>query len=79
LTQAKAWPHLERLLASIAPGDVARLAVAAAEARAVVHALTGTTTVRAAVIQVKARSRFRMLGRGRPRRALTHIKAAKPA
>jgi pyruvate,water dikinase len=51
LTEAGAWPRLERLLASIAPGDITRLAAAAAEARAIVHAATGTASVRAAVAE----------------------------
>jgi pyruvate, water dikinase len=51
LTQAQAWPRLQRLLASLAPNDVAGLATAAAEARAIVYEATGTPTVRAAVVE----------------------------
>jgi pyruvate,water dikinase len=49
LTDANAWPRLAALLASIRPGDVRGLASAAAEARALVHAATGTPRVRAVV------------------------------
>ena len=49
LTEANAWPRLDQLLKSIRPGDVASLSAAASQARAVVHAATGTDRVRAAV------------------------------
>jgi pyruvate,water dikinase len=49
LTEAAAWPRLERLLGSIRPGDVSSLSAAAAEARSIVWAATGTARVRAAV------------------------------
>src|SRR5204863_9367550 len=49
LTEAQAWPRLERLLASLAPGDIVGLATAAAEARGIVYEATGTAAVRAAV------------------------------
>ncbi|WP_428667248.1 phosphoenolpyruvate synthase [Reyranella sp.] len=55
LTEAGAWPRLERLLASIRPGDVSGLAIAAAEARTIVRAATGTARVRAAVAESYAR------------------------
>src|SRR6185369_5552035 len=42
LTAAGAWSKLETILGSIRPGDVADLATAAAEARSIVYAATGT-------------------------------------
>lgn len=55
LTEADAWPRLATLLASIRPGDVESLAVAAAQARAIVHEATGTTRVRTAAAESYAR------------------------
>ncbi|SKA30239.1 phosphoenolpyruvate synthase [Enhydrobacter aerosaccus] len=49
LTTAKAWPRLQALLQGIRPGDVAGLAKAAAEARTIVYAATGTETLRQAI------------------------------
>jgi pyruvate,water dikinase len=46
LTAANAWPRLSALLASVGGNDVAKLACAAAEARSIVHAATGTETIR---------------------------------
>lgn len=51
LTAAGAWPKLEKLLGSIRPGDVTALATAAAEARAIVHAATGTDELRGLIAQ----------------------------
>jgi pyruvate,water dikinase len=55
LTEAGAWPRLASLLSSIEPGDVKRLAAAAAEARAIVYDATATPRVRAAVAENYAR------------------------
>jgi pyruvate,water dikinase len=55
LDEANAWPRLAPVLASIRPGDVKDLASGAAEARAIVHAATGTPRVRAAVAAGYAR------------------------
>jgi len=55
LTEANAWPRLASLLSSIQPGDVKRLAIAAAEARAIVYDATATARVRAAVAENYAR------------------------
>lgn len=46
LTAANAWPRLTALLHGVGGHDVAGLASAAAEARAIVHAATGTDQVR---------------------------------
>jgi pyruvate, water dikinase len=46
LTAANAWPRLQALLHGVGSHDVARLASAAAEARSIVHAATGTDQVR---------------------------------
>ncbi|MGZ5904261.1 MAG: PEP/pyruvate-binding domain-containing protein, partial [Reyranella sp.] len=46
LTAANAWPRLTALLQGVGGDDVARLASAAAEARSIVHAATGTDQVR---------------------------------
>ncbi|MBS0521151.1 MAG: phosphoenolpyruvate synthase [Proteobacteria bacterium] len=51
LTAADAWPRLRTLLQSIRPGDVAGLATAAAEARAIVYAATGTEALRAVIAE----------------------------
>jgi pyruvate,water dikinase len=55
LTDADAWPRLGALLASIRPGDVKSLAVAAAKARTIVYDATGTARVRAAAAESYAR------------------------
>ncbi len=47
LTAANAWPRLQALLQGVGGHDVARLASAAAEARSIVHAATGTDRVKA--------------------------------
>ena len=47
LTDANAWPRLAALLQGVGGDDVSRLATAAAEARSIVHAATGTDQVRA--------------------------------
>ena len=47
LTAADAWPRLSALLEGVGANDVAKLARAAAEARSIVHAATGTETIRA--------------------------------
>lgn len=47
LTAADAWPRLSALLEGMGANDVAKLARAAAEARSIVHAATGTETIRA--------------------------------
>jgi len=46
LTAADAWPRLAALLEGVGADDVAKLAHAAAEARSIVHAATGTETIR---------------------------------
>ncbi|MEI9991388.1 MAG: phosphoenolpyruvate synthase [Rhizomicrobium sp.] len=46
LTEAGAWDKLRALLAAIPQGDVATLASKAKEARAIVHAATGTAQLR---------------------------------
>ena len=46
LTGANAWPRLAALLQGVGGDDVGRLATAAAEARSIVHAATGTDQVR---------------------------------
>lgn len=51
LTEAGAWDRLASLLGAIRPGDVASLAAAAADARALVYRATGTARVRAAVAE----------------------------
>ena len=47
LTTAGAWPRLASLLAGLGADDVGKLAIAAAEARSIVHAATGTDAIRA--------------------------------
>ena len=47
LTAADAWPRLSALLEGVGANDVAKLALAAAEARSIVYAATGTETIRA--------------------------------
>jgi pyruvate,water dikinase len=49
LTAAKAWDELDALMRSATTGDVAALAAAAARARTIVHAATGTAELRAAI------------------------------
>ncbi|MFI4998864.1 MAG: phosphoenolpyruvate synthase [Reyranellales bacterium] len=51
LTAADAWPRLALLLAGVGGGDLGRLATAAAEARAVVYAATGTDALRALIAE----------------------------
>jgi len=51
LTAAGAWPKLETILGSIRPGDVTGLATAAAAARAIVYAATGTDELRSLIAQ----------------------------
>jgi pyruvate,water dikinase len=46
LTAANAWTRLTALLQGVGGHDVARLASAAAEARSIVHAATGTERIR---------------------------------
>jgi pyruvate,water dikinase len=55
LDAAGAWPRLASLLAAIRGGDVKSLEAAAAAARALVYAATGTSRVRAAVAGSYAR------------------------
>ena len=55
LAQADSWPRLATVISSIEPGDVKTLALAAAEARAIVYDATGTARVRAAVAENYAR------------------------
>jgi pyruvate,water dikinase len=49
LDGANAWPRLRSLLEGVGGHDVARLAAAAAEARAIVHGATGTDRIRALI------------------------------
>jgi pyruvate,water dikinase len=49
LTAAGAWPRLGELLDGVGADDVVRLATAAAEVRAIVHAATGTQAVRSLI------------------------------
>ena len=62
LTDAVAWPRLQELLAS-AGHDVAGLARAAAEARAIVYAATGTPDIRA-LLEPNYRTLERQYGEG---------------
>jgi pyruvate,water dikinase len=51
LTAANAWPRLAALLQGVGADDVAHLRVAAAEARSIVHAATGSKRVRALIAE----------------------------
>jgi pyruvate,water dikinase len=51
LDGADAWPRLEKLLGAIRPGDIAGLTQAAAEARSIVYAATGTDELRKIIAQ----------------------------
>lgn len=51
LTAAGAWPKLAALLEGVGADDVGRLARAAAEARAIVYAATGTDRIRTMLVE----------------------------
>jgi pyruvate,water dikinase len=51
LDAAAAWPRLTTLLDGVGGQDIERLAKAAAEARAIVYAATGTAEVRALIVE----------------------------
>lgn len=51
LTAAGAWPKLAALLEAVGADDVGRLARAAAEARAIVYAATGTDRIRTMLVE----------------------------
>jgi len=55
LTAADAWPRLHALLDTLDVTDVAALSDAAAKARAIVHAATGTAAMRALIAEAYAK------------------------